>query len=329
MRVLLIGCGLTSTITAYLLRTRIPNVHITLWDKARGPGGRTSVRRGPNGTFVDLGAQFISTDSSTLSKYSEIYEQLVASKVLTPMKCKVEGLSQSRDKQHFVAPDGANSLVKYFLNNANVDCVKFERRVSAITPTGAVTSVCGSEEHFDLIIVTAPAPQILQMDCSIPQQTRDELEKVAYSTRFTFNMFYDKPMLQEEWDVKFMNDETIRYVSIDNRKRGQHDAPDCVIFHTTKEFGQKYIKETTDSMFEILNNKVRELFPDWPLPKSCNVHKWLYSQVTTPYANTPGYVMLNSSIPTIAGGDSFTQSTFNGCIESAHKMCEIVESLAI
>ncbi|XP_060880776.1 renalase-like [Metopolophium dirhodum] len=327
MKVLLIGCGLTSTITAYLLRTRIPNVHLTLWDKARGPGGRTSVRRGPNGTFVDLGAQFISTDASTLSKYSDIYEPLISTKTLTPMNCKIKGIADSHHKQHFIAPNGANSLVKYFLNYANIDCTKFERRVCAITPTGKVTCICGNEESFDLIVITAPAPQILQMDCPMSQSVRSELEKVIYSARYTYNMFYEKPVLEIEWDVQFMDDETFRYVSIENRKREQYNSPDCVVFHTTKEFGQKHIKGTTESMFQILNDKVNKLFPDWPLPASSNVHKWLYSQVTTPYNNNPGCILLNESIPILAGGDSFTQSTFNGCVESAFKICETVENL--
>ncbi|XP_025203188.1 renalase-like [Melanaphis sacchari] len=327
MKVLLIGCGLTSTITAYLLRTRIPNIHLTLWDKARGPGGRTSVRRGPNGTFVDLGAQFISTDASTLSKYSIIYEPLISSKTLTPMNCKIEGLSDSHQTQHFIAPSGANSLVKYFLNYANIDCTKFERRVSAITSTGKVTCICGSEESFDIIVITAPVPQILQMDCPMSQTVRSELEKVVYSTRFTYNMFYQKPVLETEWDVQFLDNETFRYVSIENRKREQHTSPDCVVFHTTKEFGQKHIKETTESMFQMLNDEVNKLFPEWPLPESSNVHKWLYSQVTTPYSNSPGCVILNESIPILAGGDSFTKSTFNGCIESALQICETMENL--
>lgn len=327
MKILIIGCGLTSSITAYLLRIHIPNVHLTIWDKAKGPGGRTSVRRGPNGTFVDLGAQFISTDTPTLSKYSEIYQQLMSTNTLMPMKCKIDGLFNSNDKQHFVAPNGANSIVKHFLNEANIDCTKFEKKVCAITQTGKVTCECGNEESFDLIIITAPAPQILQLDCPIPEEIRDKLKKITYSTRFTFNMFYEKPILQAEWDVKFMNDETFRYVSIDNRKRGQRDAADCVIFHTTKEFGQKHIKETKDSMLQMFRDKVHELFPDWPLPTSCNVHKWLYSQVITPYHDNPGCVILNETIPTVAGGDGFTQSTFNGCIESAIKMCETIDKL--
>jgi predicted NAD/FAD-dependent oxidoreductase len=329
MKILLIGCGLTSTITAYLLRTRIPNIHITVWDKARGPGGRTSVRRGPNGTFVDLGAQFITTDSSALTKYSDIYKNLIISKVLEPMKCRIEGLSESHGKQHFIAPNGTNTLVKYFLNNANVDCTMFEKRVSTITPNGKVTCICGTEEFFDVVIITTPAPQILQLDCPIPLIIRNELEKVTYSTRFTFNMFYKRPILEEEWDVKFMNDDTFRYVSIENRKRQQYYEADCVTFHSTKEFGKRYIEETKDSMFPILSDKVNKLFPNWPTPETSNVHKWLYSQVTTPYTNSPGCILLNESIPILAGGDCFTRSTFNGCIESAQKICEMVEKLKI
>jgi renalase len=311
-----------------LLRNHIPNIHLTLWDKAKGPGGRTSVRRGPNGSFVDLGAQFISTNSSMLSKYSEIYEKLISTKTLTPMKCKIEGLCESFDKQHFIAPNGANSIVKYFLTNANVDCIEFEKRVSNITQTGKVVCVDGTEDVFDVIIITAPAPQILQINCPITQMIRSELEKVTYSTRFTFIMFYEKPVLQVDWDVKFINDEIFRYISIENRKRGNYDTADCIIFHTTKEFGQKHIKETKESMFQVLSDKVNELFPDWPLPVSCNVHKWLYSQVTKPYNNSPGCIILNESIPILAGGDCFTQSTLNGCIESAFRICDTIEKLS-
>ncbi|VVC45677.1 Amine oxidase,FAD/NAD(P)-binding domain [Cinara cedri] len=330
MKVLLIGCGLTSTATAYLLRARIPNIHLTVWEKARGPGGRASVRRGPKGISVDLGVQFITTDSSALSKYSVIYEQLISTKTLTPMDCKIEGLSKSNNQNnHFIAPNGTNSLVKYFLNNANVDCIEFERRVSAITSSGKVISICGSEEFFDLIIITVPAPQILQMECPMSQLVRNELEKVTYSTRFTFNMFYEKPIIKEEWDVKFLDDKTFRYVSIDNRKRGQYDAPDSVIFHTTKEFGETHVTETRESAYQMLFDKVNELFPDWPSPELCNVHKWLYSQVVNSYSNSPGCVILNESIPIIAGGDCFTQSNFNGCLESAYTICETIENLKI
>lgn len=329
MRILLIGCGFTSAITAHLLRTRIPNVHLTIWDKARGPGGRTSVRRGPHHTFVDLGAQFITTDSSTLSKYSEIYEQLLSSKTLIPMKCKIEGLSESSDKQHFVAPSGTSSIVKYFLNSAKVDCIGYERRVSAIDSSGKVTCDNGSEDSFDLIILTPPAPQILQMNCPIPQSVRSELEKVTYSTRFTYNLFYDKPVLQVDWDVKFLDDETFRYVSIENRKRDQRDTADCVVIHTTKEFGMKHINKTKEDISGVLGETFDKLFPEWPSPASISVHKWLYSQVTTPYNNHPGCVLLNESIPILAGGDCFTQSTFNGCIESAFKICEVVEDLKL
>ncbi|XP_050436313.1 renalase-like [Adelges cooleyi] len=167
MKVLLVGCGLTSTITAYLLRTRSSNVHLTLWDKARGPGGRTSVRRGPNGTFVDLGAQFITTDEWTLKKYSDIYNLLISTKHLVPMTCNVEGLQEVQGEQHFIAPNGTNSLVKHLLDNAKVDSIVFERRVSSILPSGNVKCTDGFEQIFDLIILTVPAPQLLELECPI------------------------------------------------------------------------------------------------------------------------------------------------------------------
>ncbi|XP_050535099.1 renalase-like [Daktulosphaira vitifoliae] len=169
MNVLLVGCGFTSTLTAFLLRSKYPNIHLTLWDKARGPGGRASVRRGPNETFVDLGTQFITTNNSIISKYSVIYNMLISSNNLVPMMCKVIGMRESPDDKHFIAPNGTSSVVKYLLDNSKVNDIKFGRRICTILPTGNVKCIDGYEQTFDLIIITNPIPQILELECPILQ----------------------------------------------------------------------------------------------------------------------------------------------------------------
>ena len=56
-RVLLVGGGITSAMTASIIMETIPNICVTVWDKARGAGGRMSTSRSPSDptSSVDLG----------------------------------------------------------------------------------------------------------------------------------------------------------------------------------------------------------------------------------------------------------------------------------
>ena len=58
----MVGGGITSAATCSLLGGIGGVVDLTVWDKARGAGGRMSTRRSPGqieGCTVDLGAQYI------------------------------------------------------------------------------------------------------------------------------------------------------------------------------------------------------------------------------------------------------------------------------
>ena len=85
-RVLLVGGGITSAVTASMLAETQPHLRLTVWDKARGAGGRMSTARSskPPGASVDTGAQYISSTPALYSQHLEIYQALLASGVLKP-----------------------------------------------------------------------------------------------------------------------------------------------------------------------------------------------------------------------------------------------------
>ena len=69
-----IGGGITSAVSASLLSKQLcsKNVKLSVWDKARGAGGRMSTSRSPGNPqcITDLGAQFISAKP----EYKESHE---------------------------------------------------------------------------------------------------------------------------------------------------------------------------------------------------------------------------------------------------------------
>lgn len=70
-KVLLVGSGITAAVTGALLRKKLKDhISLTIWDKARGAGGRMSTSRSPGDAecTADLGAQYITVSPENFEK---------------------------------------------------------------------------------------------------------------------------------------------------------------------------------------------------------------------------------------------------------------------
>lgn len=335
--VLLVGAGLTSSLTASLLAESLPGLSVAVWEKARGAGGRFATSRAPSNPSctVDLGAQYLSPSSEEAG--GSQYQALLSAGLIKPVDLGlVKGHRHEDGGEHFVAPKGASSLVKHFLQQSNAD-TSFGRRVAEIfeTDTGRwrVKSECGVEAEFDAVVVTAPVPQVLQLGGEVHARLRQQpqllqqLEKVEYSTRFVLGMFFNQPVdLGVDWAATYIGDNPIlRFVSIDNLKRGLvgDETPTSVLVHSTVSWGLKHKQLSLPEAEKLLVAAVAELFPHWPKPQELKTLRWLYSQVYKSYPGAPGSVEVSQSPPLLLGGDAFAPSSnFSGCLQSANSLVE-------
>ncbi|ROL48453.1 Renalase [Anabarilius grahami] len=168
-RVLIVGAGLTGSICAFLLRKELRNkVNIVVWDKSRGAGGRMSTSRSPNNPSctVDLGAQYISATKYYARIHSSFYEELLAQDILKPLIAPVEGMmSKEEGIVNYVTPHGVSSIVKHYLKESGAE-VLYDRHVTHIHRKDAGWEVCrkgGASQQFDIVVLTMPVPQILQL----------------------------------------------------------------------------------------------------------------------------------------------------------------------
>jgi predicted NAD/FAD-dependent oxidoreductase len=73
-RLLIVGAGLTASVTSALIKQHLPNesVEVHIWEKSRGIGGRMNTTRSPDGqASVDLGAQYITKSSQYAEKHKK------------------------------------------------------------------------------------------------------------------------------------------------------------------------------------------------------------------------------------------------------------------
>jgi len=336
-RVLVVGGGLTSAVTSCLLREELQSAcQLTVWDKARGAGGRLSTSRGPAGCgSVDLGAQYVTVSPDCSQRHQRIYSELTSAGVLAPLTAPLLGLrAAASGTLQLVAAAGSSALVKHFLRRGQIQ-PEFSQLVTELSTEGstcAVQTAAGRRETFDVVVLTMPPPQILALGGSIRETIAADssllsaLRSVQYSARYALGLFWDRPAaLPVPWGAQYVTGHpAVRYVAVDNVKRGQDAAPTSAVIHTSVEFGAAHVEMTPEEVQPILERHVAELFPDWPPATAVKCQKWRYSQVVTPFPGSPGCAVLSPRPLVLAAGDAFTHSNVDGCLTSAEKAAQAV-----
>lgn len=334
-RVLVVGAGVTGSVTCALLKRMSVAKEVVVWEKSRGVGGRMSSSGTRTGEcVVDLGAQYVTATKDYVAKHGDFYEELTAAGVLKEMEAvKIVGERHKPGDTNFVAPAGMASIAKHFIEKSEAS-VEFGRRARSVEKnedgtTWTVTDEDGDSSNFDAVILTQPTPQILDMvgAAGVPSDVIAELGNVEYSSRFALAVYYDGDnigydSMLEGVNAKYISGEPIvRFVALGNLKTDGKSSPGSklsVVVHTSGPFGTDNLEASKEEMGPVMEKKLRELFPTWPQSVDSKPHKWRYSQVSRPYTESPGCISLSDDpAPLIAAGDAFTHSNFDGCVASA------------
>ncbi|NWS37977.1 RNLS Renalase, partial [Probosciger aterrimus] len=164
----------------------------------------------------------------------------------------------------------------------------------------------------------------------INESQKQQLESVSYSSRYALGLFYEAgTRIDVPWAAQYIIDNPcIRFISIDNKKRNI-ESPEIgpsVVVHTTVTFGSEYLDSNPTEVQQLILSHLERIVPSLPKPSSIKCQKWRYSQVTKAVPNSLGQMILHTQPLLVCGGDGFTRSNFDGCIDSAMSLAEVVKS---
>ncbi|KAK2169433.1 hypothetical protein LSH36_10g12015 [Paralvinella palmiformis] len=343
--ILIVGAGLTGAVTAALIKKHLPGscqltVRSTVWEKTDAIGGRMTTIQNPLDPrcTVDLGAQYISTEPKNFNANNSIYEELLNNGLLKPLNGQIEGdRIWPEGTQHFVSPHGIYSVIEYYLKKAEAR-LEMKHHLKEIHQENShyvVKTSDGTIKAFDGVILTMPVPDILQLEGIIPKildqrpDVRERLKAVQYSSRFAMGLYY-KPgtIIDVPWVAKyFHSDPVIVFIAADSKKREQEDKDigPSLLVHASVQFTLKHIHEDVDQVCtEHILPRVHELLPQLPKSTFITNHLWQVSQVYKGYEGKPGMLILQDKPLLMCGGDTFTDSQFNRCLESAELLSRMV-----
>lgn len=165
MKIAIIGAGLSGANLYRLLRKN--HFCVTVFEKSRGAGGRCSTRY-INNKFIDHGTPFFQAENN---EFTNFCDELCVKNVLR----KIEDT--------YYPSYGMNKICSFLLDQKNlivntkiVSC-KFVNSKWSLKDQNNT-----KYEGFDKLIITIPAPQVLQLDLDLPISLREKLQSVKYDS---------------------------------------------------------------------------------------------------------------------------------------------------
>ena len=343
MKLLVVGGGATGSFIAHLLNKSgsVAKVALSLWEKSRGVGGRMSTHRFDGDLMADMGAQYITVPcklgrpTTAMTTFNETIQELLYANILVPFCGVIEGELNSRQeagKENFVAPRGINSIAKHFINNSKTQ-VCFNKRLVAVdvsANTLCCTAEDGTSETFDGLVLTIPLPQVSSLQGNIStflKQHEGQLSKAEYSSRYAVAFTFKQDALScFTWSSKYFQDDVIRYVSCEPRKRGETNLPMTVLLvHTSVPFGLHHLEDDKQAISKTIESRLSLLIPGLPPSVDSYCVRWRYSQVRQQVCGSEGYLVIQDTPLVVLTGDAFTHSNLEGTFKAASATAGLIE----
>ena len=154
-----LGSGISGSTIANLLSKKY-SVHV--FDKARGPGGRSSNKRFKNNLSFDHGVQYISPKSKLFSKY---VKKLHKKKILKIWNENHLDFSFERKSSltKYIGKKANNDLAKYNLKNIKKTLNSTIKKIKFKNNYWEITLDDKSKHYFKSLILTCPYPQLKKL----------------------------------------------------------------------------------------------------------------------------------------------------------------------
>ena len=315
----ILGSGISGSTIANLLSKKYS---VKVFDKARGPGGRSSNKRFKGNLSFDHGVQYISPKTKPFLKF---IKKLCKNKTL-----------KNWDENHLDFTFEKKPLsVKYIGKKANNDLVKYNLKgikqsfASPITKIRfnknywEVTLNNGSKHHFKSLIITCPFPQLKKLAKKYLDKKILKL-KVQMQPNITVMLALKNQKSIPISSIKF-NDDVLAWAANENSKKRFKSNVNLWTLQGTLKWSKKTInKYKTDK--SIMNQLIIRFIKLTGFEKNKiifkKIHGWKYSYN---YEKTPYLSIWNKKINLGVCGDWFSGPKVENAWLSANDLAKKIK----
>ena len=244
-----IGSGISGATIANLLSKKHS---VDLFDKARGPGGRSSFKRLDKKKGFDHGTQYISPKTPMFKRF---IKELIIKKVLKNWKGKHLFLhgDKKEKKNHVkvIGSKGNNDISKYLLRNINCYFQNELKKIDYKKDKWILTFADGKKRIYEKIILTCPFPQLSKLAKKFIQSSFIK-KKIKMDANITVMIIIKKT--NKDISSYFFNDKILGWAAKENSKNRFKSNQDLWTLQSTYGWANKKINKNQENIE--LNSKI-------------------------------------------------------------------------
>jgi hypothetical protein len=259
---------------------------VTVFDKARGPGGRTSTRRTDRFQF-DHGAQYFTVrdprfrslvDALRSEGVVERWEGVIVALQGGEVSCRKDTL------ERFVGVPGMNALTKHLAARCSV---RYATRVASCTP-----AVRGwrlrSESGEDLgawqrVVISAPPEQSAALLESAGSILARSVSAVPMAPCWAVMAGWEEPV-PVELDGAFVSGSPLSWIARNSSKPGRARAESWVL-HASPQWSREHLESPAEEVAERLLAELGRQISVVRPPVHLQAHRWRYALPEEPLAS--------------------------------------------
>ena len=324
MRVAIIGAGLSGLACAQTLTE--DGHQVTVFEKARGPGGRAGRRR-QNGFEFDHGAQYFTARGEDFQ--SRVHHWAAAG-VVAPWTPRIgvideRGLSDKQDRTpRWVGTPGMSALGRDLAAGLTIHSRTRIGQGRRTAGEWALREDTGAscQGRYDALVITAPPEQAVAFLDHAPQ-LRAQISRVTMNPCWAVMASFDTP-LSTDHDAFFINTGHLSWAARNNSKPGRPEA-ECWVLHGSRDWSRAHLEAEPDWVADtLLYELALRLRTDPCAPTWRAAHRWRYALADP--ALEAGY-LVDAASRTLVCGDWCNGSRIEGAygsgLSAAHWLLNI------
>ena len=283
LSIAIVGAGLSGLTIANVIGEY---AEVTVFEKARGVGGRMSTRYAGE-FFFDTGTQFFTARNKHFHQFLATH---FSSGLVQEWQGKVVTLEKGKNKTdriwfepHYVATPGMNNLCKKMAENIKiiVNC-EIAPLIEKSKKGWELFDKNGNELGcYNWVISTAPPAQTANLfDKFLPENSYLKQSKflACYSLMFGFQRKWE-----HSWIAANILNSPLEWIAVNSSKPGRNHDLTTLVVHSSNTWAQAHLEDDLQKTESCLRNELQQILKfDISNPEYFSLHRWRYALAQKP-----------------------------------------------
>jgi predicted NAD/FAD-dependent oxidoreductase len=279
VRIAVVGAGIAGLACARELARA--DVAVTVFEKARGLGGRLATRR-EGGLAFDHGAQYLTARSPAFLRF---VEAAIHSGAVSAWKPRIREDGRSWDApidDWYVGLPGMSAAVRPMARHVEVlTGVGVHELLVGLRGWELVTDGGSAPRVFDAVAVAVPAPQALTL-LAPHSRSFHRLGEARMAPCWTAMMSFDAPV-DAGAEVRRWTSGPLTWAACDSSKPGRPDGAQCWVAHASPAWSREHLEDDAQQVAQALWQEFcAAVGGGLPAPATLHAHRWRHAFVEQP-----------------------------------------------